>query len=574
MSEETAEQAAGDDTESPQVDAASGEDTSADTAPAVDAPQDESAEAGSPVDTVPEPGDDTAPADEEHSSGADELVHVDTIGMPAPPKTLEGLRVLGVGLPDTAGERLRAAGVDELLDDVEETQDVDVALISTRLPRGELPGRAAQLRKSLSCPLIVLVHTSGEGLASRLVARGADGVLAEGNEEALAHVLASGVHDQSLVETYEKQLSRGSAGTVERGAADPTTGMLRAATFEQRLLEYGQSGETPRIGFGRVLRFEQTSSRLSPMARELIRRRIALDFVRIGRAEGVDLYTISPSDVAVISDELSPHEAEALGHRLARVVARYAPNGTTTLGFAFGHAGPEVSSELGTLRELAQRALASAALKGENAVVGAEALALGVSSTIELEVATRIIETIEKDDAVVEGHAERVATLVSEMAADLGYDGVRRTRVRLAGLLHDIGKITLPPEALRDPAELEGDLAWAYRGHPVRGANYVRPSGGEEVASAIRGQHEHVDGSGFPEGLTGDEIPIGARLTAVACRYDLLRHGRQAGEGLAENEALEALREDAGTMLDLELVELLINLLRSRASLEAAAQAA
>ena len=564
----------------------------ADAPPAGDAPSDDDPDASDATEDESEEvdGDDAGDDGTDGSDGAggepapdaDEnadatpasgMVYVDTIGVPEPPKTLEGLRILGAGLPETARQRLEAAGVESIVETAADGE-VDVAVISTRLPRGELPARASNLRQQLSCPLVVLVHTSGEGLASRLMARGAAGVLAEGNEQALGAVLAAAAHDQSLVETYERQLSHNNAGAVERGAIDPQTGMLRAAAFEQRLLEYGQSGDTPRIGFGRVLRFESSTGRLSPMAKELIRRRLALDFVRVSRRAGIDLYAVSPAEIAVISDELSPHEAESLARTLAKVTARYAPNGTTSLGFAFGHAGPEVTTELSTLKELSQRALSTAAMKGEDAVVGAEALSLGVSSTTELEVATRMVEAVEKEDAVVVGHGERVAGLVAEMAAELGYDGVRRARVRLAALLHDIGKIALPTEALRDPSELQGDLAWAYRSHPVRGADHVRPSAGDEVAAAIRGQHERVDGSGFPEGLVGDEIPVAARMLAVACRFDLLRHGRAPDQGLEEADAVEALRAEAGDGLDPELVDLAVTALRARASLEPVAHAA
>lgn len=100
------------------------------------------------------------------------------------------------------------------------------------------------------------------------------------------------------------------------------------------------------------------------------------------------------------------------------------------------------------------------------------------------------------------------------------------------------------------------EATWAYRLHPVRGADYLRVSAGEEVADAVRAHHQRWDGAGFPDGLAGEEIPIAARIIAVANRFDALRHGGAGTPGATLETALDALRGDAGTLLDPELVKL------------------
>jgi HD-GYP domain-containing protein (c-di-GMP phosphodiesterase class II) len=488
------------------------------------------------------------------SEGADARVYVDRIGFPG---VVAGQKaaLLVQGLTDATRKRLLATGGYMLLDDTSKASDADLIVVSTRMARGDLSALLATLRAGRPCPLVALVHTGGEPLAVEVMRAGGVGVVAEGNEVALAAYVTGAGQEGSLVETYERQVSQSRAREDQNRGRDDVTDLPSRSAFDQRLVELGQDGDVPRIVLMRVLHLDRAASRLSKQATDLIRRRLAVQFNELTRVVNVELFSLGQSDFAMLSDTLTPNRAELLGLRLAKVAETFAPIGQT-LALAVGHAGSEVTSELSTLRELAQRALLVAASQEDSSVVGADALSLGLSSSTELEAAVRMLEFVEQQDPYPAGHGSRVAEYADEIAWHLGYDGHERARIRLAAYLHDIGKVGLPPDAMRDDPTLSDEMQWAYRSHPARSAEYLRVSAGPDVAEAVRGHHERWDGGGFPDGLSGDRIPVTSRIIAVANRFDALRHDRaeEAGRPATLDDAIQRLREEAGTVLDPALV--------------------
>lgn len=372
---------------------------------------------------------------------------------------------------------------------------------------------------------------------------GGAGVVAEGNEAALAAFLTGEGHGASLVETYDRRQSSSSGYEDPSRSRDEVTGLPRESGFLRRLGELGAGGEVPRVAFARVLRFEHAARRLSAAGADLVRRRLALQYQQIARAHDVELFALGSADFGLLSETLSPHRAERLGLAMAEVTETFAPAGNRTLCLALGHAGPEVTTEPTLLRELAQRALVVAAAQPHSAVVGAEALSLGVSSTTELETAIRLLDFVERHDGHAPGHGARVAETAAALGRVLGVEGPARSQLPLAAHRHDIGKVGLPVDAMAWREEMSDDDRWSYRAHPVRGADYLRVSAGPEVAEAVRAHHEHWDGNGFPDGMAGEEIPLAARILAVADRMDDLRTAGPA-------DAVLALSPDAGSRYD------------------------
>src|SRR5690606_2921511 len=129
-------------------------------------------------------------------------------------------------------------------------------------------------------------------------------------------------------------------------------------------------------------------------------------------------------------------------------------------------------------------------------------------------------------------------------------------RIRLAAHLHDIGMTGAGAEAFGPLEELRGAALEARRAGPERGAAYVRTSAGDEVADAIWACEERWDGRGHPRGLAEEQIPIAARIIAVACRFDALVSSADADPARAVEDALAALAEEAGGRLDPGLVSL------------------
>ena len=155
-------------------------------------------------------------------------------------------------------------------------------------------------------------------------------------------------------------------------------------------------------------------------------------------------------------------------------------------------------------------------------------------------------------------HGVRTAILAAALARRLGLDAGTVRRLRLAALLHDIGKVGVPGAVLRKPGPLTDEEWAAVRRHPEVGAEIVaRVPGLTPVAEIILAHHERWDGSGYPRGLKGEEIPVEARILAVADVYDALRSDRPYRPAWSEEEALSYIRAQSGRLFDPRVVEAL-----------------
>lgn len=161
---------------------------------------------------------------------------------------------------------------------------------------------------------------------------------------------------------------------------------------------------------------------------------------------------------------------------------------------------------------------------------------------------------IEMRDRGAPAHSRNVADLAHTMAFHLEMDEQQTERLRIAGLLHDIGKIGVPDRYLEVPPEnLEAQGLVEYRTHAIRGqfALQLVPEL-QEASLWVRHHHEHFDGSGFPDQLAGNDIPLGSRILAAADHFE--RTLRKFSSAKAMSEALSTLQPDWGTVLDPQLM--------------------
>ena len=175
-----------------------------------------------------------------------------------------------------------------------------------------------------------------------------------------------------------------------------------------------------------------------------------------------------------------------------------------------------------------------------------------------------LANALEAKDVYTRGHSERVGASSRRLALALDLSPSDAEIVARAGLLHDIGKIGIPESVLRKAGPLSADEWVLMRRHPVIGAQIVAPfefftSG----AVIIRHHHERVDGSGYPDGLTGSAIPVGARIVAVADVSDALTSDRPYRPAMSADDALAHLMSQAGCGLDEEIVAAFIGLTRT-----------
>lgn len=157
--------------------------------------------------------------------------------------------------------------------------------------------------------------------------------------------------------------------------------------------------------------------------------------------------------------------------------------------------------------------------------------------------------------------SDMIASLATGIALELGLPQEEIERIRIASLLHDLGKLAVPPEILDRPSTLS-DLDWQAIGeHPRIGQVILEQASSlREAVPVVLHHHEHFNGSGYPHGLRGKEIPLGARIVAVADAYHAMVHDRPYKTARDHQDALRELRVNAGTQFDPEIVNLFCQL--------------
>ncbi len=178
---------------------------------------------------------------------------------------------------------------------------------------------------------------------------------------------------------------------------------------------------------------------------------------------------------------------------------------------------------------------------------------------------TSLANAIDAKSPWTKGHSERVMHLAARIASLLGLPEAVVEKVRLGGLLHDIGKIGIIEALLEKPAMLSEDEFPPLRLHPEKGVAILAPIEQlQEVLPAILHHHERYDGTGYPSGLAGEDIPLEARIITVADSFDAMVVDRPYRQKFSVSAALAEMERCAGSQFDPKLVELLIRIVTNR----------
>lgn len=171
---------------------------------------------------------------------------------------------------------------------------------------------------------------------------------------------------------------------------------------------------------------------------------------------------------------------------------------------------------------------------------------------------------VEIKDPYTEGHLRRIAGFSEQTARALGLSAEQARVVRYAGVLHDIGKIGVSEAVLRKPGPLDAAEQLELRRHAQYGAAIVSPMRfAADVAPIVLAHHEHWDGSGYPNELSGEQIPLGARIISVVDAYDAMTSDRPYRRSLGDPEAVRRLRGGSGTQWDPRVVTTFLELLEA-----------
>jgi diguanylate cyclase (GGDEF)-like protein len=312
-----------------------------------------------------------------------------------------------------------------------------------------------------------------------------------------------------------------------------------------------------------VDRFKQVNDRYGHPAGDAVLHLLGSLIEEIVPGQG---YRLGGDEFAI----LVPGEAQAAGDVLAELQARFrisqvdavVERPTISSGIA---TYPVHATEPAELKKCADLALYQSKHNGKDCVsvyTGAELLSgsfgdgavVNAAQDMRLQTAERLVAVVDARDAYVGRHSQGVGQLVESIGAVLGLDPDELRQLRLAGMLHDLGKIGVPDEVLNHGGPLSADQEALMRKHPEIGFELLDGLDLDPVDTWVLHHHEHWDGSGYPHGLAGEEIPFGSRIILVADAFEAMTTHRSYRRAIGIEAAMSELRENAGTQFDPDVV--------------------
>jgi putative two-component system response regulator len=173
---------------------------------------------------------------------------------------------------------------------------------------------------------------------------------------------------------------------------------------------------------------------------------------------------------------------------------------------------------------------------------------------------------VEAKDPHKKSHSQAVSTLAAQIAMQMRLSEAEIEEIRLAGIVHDIGKIHVPESLLYRPAPLTAEEYQIMKSHAAWGAKILEPLKQTGIERIVRYHHERYDGTGYPDGLAGDKIPLGARIVAVAECFDNMVSHLPYRSARTFEDALAELRRCSGTQFDPKVVSSFLEFIQNHAT--------
>ena len=282
-------------------------------------------------------------------------------------------------------------------------------------------------------------------------------------------------------------------------------------------------------------------------------------------------YRVGGDEFAVILDNTRTWGALEYVHRLQSSLAQ--PNETTA---SAGISEALAFTDKDTLIHQADLALITTKRFGHAAAIYTPDMEPNITTVGAKDnghytqtLANALARAVDAKDSYTRSHSQTVSELAALIAAELNLDAERLARIRLAGLLHDVGKIGVPDAILAKPGKLTDDEFDRMRAHSVLGYEIVFAADLPTEATWVRHHHERYDGRGYPDGLAGEAIPLESRIIFVADAFEAMTSDRPYRRAPGEAYALAELRLHAGTQFDRHIVDALIRALAHTVDAEA-----
>ncbi|MEO0185202.1 MAG: HD domain-containing phosphohydrolase, partial [candidate division WOR-3 bacterium] len=178
---------------------------------------------------------------------------------------------------------------------------------------------------------------------------------------------------------------------------------------------------------------------------------------------------------------------------------------------------------------------------------------------MNVESVLALVQAIEMRDPCTKGHSLSVANMAKEIAEKLDMSAKELELIEFAGLLHDVGKIVVSEDILQKPGPLSNEEWLIMKKHPLYSAEIIKPVKNlSDISEWIKYHHERWDGSGYPEGLKGETIPIYSRILAICDAYSAMTEKRPYRDGFTKDKARNEIMENSGKQFDPEIVEIFL----------------
>ena len=375
----------------------------------------------------------------------------------------------------------------------------------------------------------------------------------------------------AAISLYQRSTHR-VLGAVRLSLTDPLTGLGNHRHFHERfeaaIATARERGTLLSLCLLDLDDFKQVNDRFGHPAGDGVLSKVAARLRSGGEAFrlGGDEFALLLPDV---SEPMALAAAQSIVTRLG--AAEVSPGGGLTVSAGVA-TFPQHGRDRDTLIRVADGALYWAKEQGKNQVrppreVG-DATTLGLlgagDQTARVRAAASLARVVDARHADSGSHSERVALFAGRIAEQLGLPPEQVELTRIAGSLHDLGKLAIPEELLRKPGSLTGEERRLLQRHPQVGYRMLASLGVEPIADWVLHQSERWDGAGYPEGLSRDAIPLGSRIVFVADAFDSMTSTRPYRPALRRAEALRELERCSGSQFDPEVVEAFLETVEPR----------
>jgi diguanylate cyclase (GGDEF)-like protein/putative nucleotidyltransferase with HDIG domain len=376
-----------------------------------------------------------------------------------------------------------------------------------------------------------------------------------------------------MVAVLRERVNRLIARLADAARTDALTGLLNRRGFQELMeveIERALRSSRPlAILIGDLDHFKHLNDRYGHAAGDLALKRFA-EIATLASRRIDAVARIGGEEFALLLPETEQHAAYLLAERLRRSVKEPSVNDqgempTVSFGVA---AFPAHAPDAEALMHAADQALYAAKAMGRDrsVIYNPEVLAsvLGgnldpVAGNEHLSAVLVLAETLDLRDSGTSSHSQTVGRLAALIAKALGFEDARVERIRLAGILHDIGKIGIPDWILHKPSALD-EAEWVeVKKHPEMGARIAASAKLDDISEWILYHHERCDGAGYPSRLPADKIPVEAKILAVADAYEAMTAERVYKRAMPAAEAEAELRRQSGTQFEADVVNALLS---------------